>query len=113
MTRVIMSAGHAGGTIRTPWARAVMCYESFMSYIYTYMGGGRGARISVPPIGSDLDAPTAVVRYSMHVAGSIQGLDLRSAGDGGGGGATMRIQRRRALLRRHVKGGGLETRTYP
>ena len=49
-----------------------------------YMGveGGGGFQY----LRSDLDAPTAVVRYSMHVAGGIQGLDLRSAGDGGGGG---------------------------
>ena len=76
-----------------------------------YMGveGGDGFQY----LRSDLDAPTAVVRYSMHGAGGIQGLDLRSAGDGGRGGATMRIRRRRALLRRHVNGGGLWTETYP
>ena len=76
-----------------------------------YMGveGGEGFQY----LRSDLDAPTAVVRYSMHVAGGIQGLDLRSAWDGGGGGTTMRIQRRRALLRRHAKGDGLGTDAYP
>ena len=48
-----------------------------------YMGveGGEGFQY----LRSDLDAPTAVVRYSMHGAGGIQGLDLRSAGDGGWG----------------------------
>ena len=33
MTVVIMSVGHAGGLARTWIGGAVMCYESFMSYM--------------------------------------------------------------------------------
>ena len=78
-------AGRGDG-LHSPWGRGDVLREFHELYIHIYMGGGRGARISVPPIGSDLDAPTAVVWYNMHGAGGIQGLDLRSAGDAGGGG---------------------------